>query len=74
MTKKYQTRQYLILHRQSSVLSLVINANIQFRSSTLNLIHFWSLPVVRAFIRGNVTVGAVAFAVNGFAEPCDMRL
>lgn len=31
-------------------------------------------PVVRAFTRGMVIVGEVACAVNGIAEPEDMRL
>jgi hypothetical protein len=30
--------------------------------------------VVRALILGSVTVGAVALAVNGFADPWDIRL
>jgi hypothetical protein len=32
------------------------------------------LPVVRALTLGSVTVGAVALAVNGFADPWDIKL
>lgn len=31
-------------------------------------------PVVKAFIRGNVTVGGSACAVNGHARPDDISL
>lgn len=32
------------------------------------------VPVVNALMRGNVTVGAVALAVNGYAVPCSTWL
>ena len=32
------------------------------------------VPVVNALMRGNVTVGAVALAVKGYAEPCSIWL